>query len=462
MPITSIRATTIAARSWGRLYLVTGAVTVAAALALAGCTPGSGASPQPAGPVQTNVAKLGKITLTEWDNRTVPGEVQAQNKVNAEFEAKYPNIKINRVMKTFTQYEATIKLALSSPNPPDVAQINQGYGDVAIFAKAGLLRPLNDYAKAYGWASKYNPALLAQNRATPQGLWGVGSLYGPSNQAELVGLYYNKKLLAKLRMAPPTTLAELEADLPKIKAAGMLPIELGTSDIGGAIHIFGMIQAILAGPAEVNNLVFGKGNAKWTGPATLAAAKMLQSWAKKGYISPGANGQSAAAMETLFGQGKSVFMIDGDWSAPQMHTALGNNVGFTVLSAKPGGTPVTEGGLSLLWAIPSGSKHAAAAAAYINFLLSPQAEDTVAQGGDLPAFATAAYKPAPGSVQADVYASLHKVVTAGTLLPYLDYTTPDFFTVLGHNLQDLIGGQSSPAQFLSALQTEYVTAKASR
>ena len=145
-----------------------------------------------------------------------------------------------------------------------------------------------------------------------------------------------------------------------------------------------------------------------------------------------------------------------------MHAALGNNVGFTVLSARPGGTPATEGGLSLLWGIPSGSKHAAAAAAYINFLLSPQAEDTVAQGGDLPAFVTATFKPAPGSLQADVYASLHEVVTAGTLLPYLDYTTPNFFTVLGKNLQELIGGQSTPTQFLSALQSEYATAEASR
>ena len=164
MPITTVTATTITARPRGRLYLATAAVAAVAALGLAGCTPGSSAAaPHPTGPVQTDMAKLGKITLTEWDNRTVPGETQAQNKVNAEFEAKYPNITIHRVSKSFTDFEATIKLALSSPNPPDVTQINQGYGDVAIFAEAGLLRPLDDYAKAYGWASRYNPALLAQN-----------------------------------------------------------------------------------------------------------------------------------------------------------------------------------------------------------------------------------------------------------------------------------------------------------
>ena len=35
-------------------------------------------------------------------------------------------------------------------------------------------------------------------------------------------------------------------------------------------------------------------------------------------------------------------------------------------------------------------------------------------------------------------------------------------TVLGKNLQELIGGQSTPTQFLSALQSEYATAEASR
>ena len=438
-------------------------VAAVVALALAGCTPGSShAQPHTTGPSQTDPTRLGNVTLTVWDTRAASGENQAQQRVNAEFEAKYPNIKIHRVSKAFNDYEATLKLALSSPHPPDVAQINQGYGDLATFAKAGLLLPLDDYAKAYGWVANYNATLLAQNRATSGGLWGVGQLYGPSNQAELVGLFYNKKLLATLGLQPPTTLDELQADLPKIKAAGMLPINLGTSDKFGAIHIYGLLQAVLAGPTEVNNLVFGTGDAKWTDASSLAAATLLQSWAKKGYISPGANGQSAADMNTQFGKGQGVFMIDGDWAAPQEQTALGTNVGFTVLSNTAGGIPATEGGLSLLWGIPAGSKHADAAAAYINFLLSPAGEDTVAQSGDLPALKTATYKPAPGSMEAQIYASLRQVLTAGTLLPYLDYTTANFYTVLATQLQQLIGGQSSPGKAMAALQGEYTTAKAAR
>jgi raffinose/stachyose/melibiose transport system substrate-binding protein len=437
--------------------------TAVVAMALAGCTPGSShAQPHTPGPSQTDPARLGKVTLTVWDTRTASGENQAQQRVNAQFEAKYPNIKVHRVAKAFNDYEATLKLALSSPNPPDVAQINQGYGDLATFAKAGLLLPMDGYAKAYGWVQHYNATLLAQNRAESHGLWGVGQLYGPSNQAELIGLFYNKKLLAKLGLQPPSTLDELEADLPKIKAAGMLPINLGTSDKYGAIHIYGLLQAVLAGATEVNNLVFGKGDAKWTDTSSLAAATLLQSWTKNGYISPGANGQSAADMNAQFGKGQGVFMIDGDWAAPQEQAALGNNVGFTVLSDKAGGTPATEGGLSLLWGISAGSKHSDAAAAYINFLLSPAGEDTVAQSGDLPALKTATYRPTPGSMQAQIYACLHQVLADGTLLPYLDYTTANFYTVLATQLQELIGRQSSPSQVMSALQSEYATAKAAR
>lgn len=440
------------------------AVSAVAIACLAGCAPGAGggSGANATGPIRTDASELGKVTLTVWDTRNSPGQKEAQDQLNKEFEAKYPNIKVKRVLKAFNDYEATLKLALSSSNPPDVAQINQGYGDLATFAKAGLLRPVDDYAKAYGWTDRFNPDLLAQNKATAKGEWGVGDLYGPSNQAELVGIYYNKKLLAQLGLPVPTTLSEWEAQLPRIKAAGQLPINLGTSDKYGAIHIFGMIQAILGGSDYVNNLVFGQGDQKWTDQPSTEAAKLLQDWSQKGYISPGANGQSASDMDTKFGTGVGVYMIDGSWAAPQEQQALGKNVGFTLLSRDSGGTPATEGGLSLLWGIPSHSKKADAAAAYIDFLLSPAAEDTVAKGGDLPALKTGTFEPEAGSVQSDVYDSLHTVVAKGTLLPYLDYTTSDFYDVLATNIQQLIGGSSTPAQMLQTLQQTQDTAKEAR
>jgi raffinose/stachyose/melibiose transport system substrate-binding protein len=439
------------------------AAAVAITVLVAGCTPGakrrSGTPSE--GPVQTDPAKVGAVTLTEWDLRNLPAQSAAQDKLNAAFEAKYPNIKIKRVVKQFTDYEATIKLALSSPKPPDVMQINQGYGDLAKFVKASLLLPQDNYAKAYGWTARYNAALLDQNRMTADGHWGTGQLYGLSNQAEVVGLYYNKTLLAKVGLAPPKTLADLQADLPKIKAAGMLPIQLGTSDKNGAIHIFGLIQAVLAGPAAVNDLVFGKGSASWTDQTTLDAARTLQSWAKQGYVTPGANGQNGTVMAAEFGKGNGVFMVDGNWSAPQLATQLGPKVGFTVLSKDAGGKPATEGGLSLLWGISSGSKHPDADAAYLNFVNSPAAEDVIAHGGDLPAVTPSSFKPV-SALQADVYASLQSVVKEGSLLPYLDYTTINFYDVLGANLQELIGGRASPESFTKTLQSEYTTAKASR
>jgi raffinose/stachyose/melibiose transport system substrate-binding protein len=439
------------------------ATALAITVILAGCTPGSTqrSSGPTEGPVETDPAKMGTVTITEWDIRNLPAQSAAQDKLNAAFEAKYPNIKIKRVVKQFTDYERTIKLALSSPKTPDVMQVNQGYGDLAKFVKAGLLLPQDNYAKAYGWTGRYNAALLDQNRMTADGHWGTGQLYGISNQAEVVGLYYNKTLLSKIGLTPPRTLADLQGDLPKIKAAGMLPIQLGTSDINGAIHIFGLIQAVLAGPAAVNDLVFGKGDASWTDQSTLEAARTLQSWATQGYVTPGANGQNGTAMAAEFGKGHGVFMVDGNWSAPQLATQLGPKVGFTVLSKVDGGKPATEGGLSLLWGISSRSKHPDADAAYLNFINSPAAEDVIARGGDLPAVTPSSFKPVSG-LQADVYASLQSVVQEGSLLPYLDYTTINFYAVLGANLQELISGRISPESFTKTLQTEYTTAKASR
>ena len=104
--------------------------------------------------------------LLVWDQEVRTGQNAAMEALNAAFAKKYPDIKIDRVAKSFTDLEATLKLAASGPNPPDVVEANNGYSAMGPLVKAGLLLSLNKYAAKYGWSSRYSPGILRMNRFT--------------------------------------------------------------------------------------------------------------------------------------------------------------------------------------------------------------------------------------------------------------------------------------------------------
>ncbi|ATL82662.1 sugar ABC transporter substrate-binding protein [Streptomyces malaysiensis subsp. malaysiensis] len=443
--------------------LATGVLTGVAA-----CSPGpsggsSATGAKSAGPVATNPAEAGKVTLTVWDQNTDAGADAATEALNKAFMAKYPNITVKRVSRSFADLKTTLKLALSSANPPDVVQANQGYPDMGAFVKAGLLQPVDRYAKTYGWDTSFPSQLLDLNRFTTDGrTWETGNLYGVSQTGEIVGVYYNKAKLKSLGLPPPTTLAGFETALAKAKASGLQPLSYGDADKSPGIHIFGIIQALTAGKPEVRKLVFDEGDAKWTNSGTLKAATTLRRWADKGYLGSGFNGRSKDQAVASFAQGTSLFLVEGTWQSAVLAPKMKKNVGFTALAPAAGKPPLTQGGEGLAWSMTSKSRHPDVAAAYIDFLVNRNGMKVAATQGNLPAIPPAAYKPTPGTVDADVLARWKAVSEKDGLLPYLDYTTPTFYDTLTAAVQELTAGHLSPKAFTTRLQSDYSSFQNSR
>lgn len=437
---------------------------VSTALVASACSaPGSGnAAPtntgQPKASVATNPAKAGKVTLTVWDQEVRGGQDAEVTKLNKEFEAKYPNVTIKRTSKSFSDLKTTLRLALSGKNPPDVVEANQGYPDMVTFVKAGELVPLDKYASLYGWDQRYPKTLLDLNRVSADAKhFGEGKLYGISQMGEYILAYYNKDKLASLGLKPPQTWSEFTQQLATIKAKGQTPIEFGNLDKYPAIHTFGVIQAQTAGKQAVRNLVYGTGNASWTDPKTVAAARTLQEWAQKGYLTKGANGLGYDDAAKKFASGTGVYLITGTWEAAVLKKPMGDKLGLMLPPpAKAGGAPTTTGGESLAWAITSKSKNPDVAAAYLDFLTNAHADDVMTQTGNLPAVpGKAADALDPQSVEGQMVDGWQKVSKVDGLVPYLDYSTPTFYDTLTAALQSLIGGQTTPEKFAQTLQADY-------
>lgn len=445
-------------------HTLTSLVVLSAALLAAGCSPpGSGSSSSTNAAklntsVATDPAKAGKVSLNVWDQEVRGGQDAEITQLNKEFHAKYPNITINRTSKSFSDLKTTLRLALSGSTPPDVVEANQGYPDMVTFVKGGQLVPLDKYASLFGWARRYPKTLLDLNRVSADTKhFGEGKLYGISQMGEYIGIYSNNAELSKLGLKLPKTWSEFTDQLPKIKAAGQTPIEFGNLDKYPAIHIFGVIQAQTAGKDYVRGLVYGTRSGSWNDPKTITPAATLQDWAKKGYLTQGANGLGYDDAAKKFASGTGVYLITGTWEAATLKGPMGAKLGLALPPpADSGGQPVTTGGQSLAWTITSKSQHPDVAAAYLNFITNAHADDVITKTGNLPAVpGPAADALDPKSIEGQMIAGWKQISKADGLVPYLDYSSPTFYDTLTAALQSLIGGQITPQKFAETLQVDY-------
>lgn len=445
------------------MKLVALPVTLLAAALLAACAPGSdnpgGAASAPS-TVKTDAAALGEVTLTVWDQEVRGGQAEQMKQLNQQFQAKYPNIKLKRVSRSFDDLKTQLRLALSGNDAPDIVQANNGRSDMGEFVKAGQLLPLDEWAKAYDWPKRYPASVQQYSRYSADGkTFGEGNLYGLPQVGEVVGIYYHKTKLTSLGIEPPKTWAEFEDALAKAKGAGEVPLQLGNLDKWPAIHVFGTVQGRTTPADQVTTLAFGRPGASWTTPENTKAAETLVSWVDKGYFNESVNAQGYDPAWQAFGKGTGVFLIAGTWLQADLQKALGDKVGF-MLPPGPGSDsgadakPVVTGGTGLPFAITNKAKNPDAAAAYLNFITSSDAMKVLTATGNLPIADTSAQQ-APAGLATDVFSSFGTAVSKEGLVPYLDYATPTMYDTLGASLQDLLAKKATPEQFLAKLQADY-------
>lgn len=434
------------------------ALAGALGLLAAACTPGSenAAAPPPTDrAVQTDIAALGPVTLTVWDQEVRGGQNEQMERLNAAFHERYPNVTITRDSRSFDDLATTLRLALSGNDAPDVVQANNGRADMGAFVAAGELLPLGPWSQAYGWDQRFPDPVRQYVSYTPDGkVFGEGEMYGLPQVGEVVGIYYNPAELQRLGIAVPATWEAFEAALAAVKAAGATPLQLGNVEGWPALHVFGTVQDQLVPADQITDLAFGRKGASWTTPENTQAAQKVADWAGAGYFNEGVNGLDDNQAWQAFSRGESVFFIGGTWYAADLEAAMGQNVRF-MPPPPPAGRPVSAtGGTGLPFAITSASDAPDAAAAYLDFITSPDAMQVLTETGNLPVVDTAAQTP-PAGLSQDVFAAFATVAEDGQLLPYLDYATPTMGDTMGAALQDLLAGSQPPDAALSTVEADY-------
>ncbi len=428
-------------------------------MALAACSSGgsSGSSPS-SGSKPTTLAKTASGTIQEWNWDIAaddPGEHAVIPLIIAMMKQQYPNLKIVNTSMTLGEQNDKLPLAFaSSGSAPTVSQTNEGLENQGRMVKDGELLPLNPYDKVYHWFSKVGTPPLALN-SWPSGasMFGSGSVYGVPETGTVVGIFYNRPLLASVGAKPPTSWATFTSDLALVAKAG----KTGIAYAGGQptayqpSHVLWMLINQYVPAAQSIAFVAHKGNPSINTAADIKAASTFAAWTKAGYFPKGYQGLSDVDALNMFDAGKTAFFIEGNWYASSVQQSLGSKAGFW-------SPPVVTGGPGEGWSIPTHSPNPNAAAAFINDALSPQIQSALLKNGDIPVESPSASALASASpLLRSAEAAWDSRVKSNNLVPYMDWAYPDFLNQAMAGIAQLQGGQLSASALMSSLQSDYTS-----
>ena len=443
-------------------------VAAAACLAVTACTPGMDGSTAvnaaPSGPVSTDPATLGPVTLHLLDYFTGGVDNTWMNDVVTAFEKEYPNITVQRQSLDWTDLMQELPLKLKSSSPPDIVPPNNGWQSLGTLVQGRLVDDLSSYASAYGWYNTMPSSLLREQEFSADGRqMGIGEVFGtPVAMSSAIEVYYNRSLLKRLGLSVPTTFSAFTADLAKAKAAGITPIELGNQGQTGITQPLYSVMDALGEESYITNYVYSQGQASLANQSSgfpQAVADMNQ-WASDGYFTKQFAGIPETDAETGFVQGNGLFHFDYSGSLPFTSTAQSAGFGSFIMPRDDGKPAVATMSAASELSVSSASKHVAAAAAFLNFAASPAAAQIAANLGTDPMLAPDVTLPAGNPLFADETANANLLAQNNTSVPYLDWATPTMFNTLMVQMSEVLGGKTSVASAIGALQSDDTTFRA--
>jgi raffinose/stachyose/melibiose transport system substrate-binding protein len=321
------------------------------------------------------------VTLKYWDivNETETKLRYDWTYANIDlFQKANPNIKIEFTnTPNGDQYLNKLSTEMAANNVPDVFMTCTA-GRLEPFVKAGRVYALDDIiSRSSSLKEVVNPGNCSATTFD-------GKVYGIP--IELAGevIYYNKKVFRDAGLEPPTTWAELLNCVKVFRAKGIIPFSLSNKDPWPGTIPYMAIFDKLWGPAEYKKAVFQK-KALFDGEPYVVAAQYLAELAKAGAFTDNFNSIEYGEASSHFRSGKAAMRYNGTWELPTNITALGDDLGIMNWVAMPNGKGKREEGWLTIqnnaFAIGAASPNKAAAAKFLEFVLSKERQKILAEGG---------------------------------------------------------------------------------
>lgn len=290
------------------------------------------------------------------------------------FEAENPGIKVEAVGFPYDEFRQKLLTAFAGGVVPDLVRMDIIW--VPEFAEMGALEPLDGYGGFAELRDGVFPGPLATN------FWD-GSYYGLPLGTNTQVMLYNADVIS----SPPTTFAELE-DL----AEQLSDPEAGvwTFAIPGPWAWY-FLPWIWSNGGALTDEAITVASGYLNGPETVAAVEMLVDWYERGLIAPSINNSGIGSWEGL-GEGTYLATQDGPWAHPSIAGQYPDtNLVHALMPAGPAGSISIVGGEDVV--MFSDSRNKEAAWKFLQFLLSPWTQGTMATTGQIPVINSALTDP---------------------------------------------------------------------
>ncbi len=412
------------------------AITTAAVLALAGCSPsGSG--------------EESGDTLKLWHYEGADSAMgKAWDEAIKIFE-KETGAKVEFEEKSFEQIRQTASQVLNSDEAPDILEYNKGNATAGLLSSQGLLEPLTDAVEEHGWDELLAPALQTTARYDDNGVMGSGDWYGVPNYGEFVTVYYNKDAFAAHGLEVPTTMDEFVDVLDAFVADGVTPLaEAGLEYPLGQLWYQLALQQ--ADRQWVNDYQLYENPVDWHGKELTTATETLLDWVDAGYISKDVTGIKAEDAGVSFINGDAPIFVSGSWWYGRFVSEIS---GFDF-----GIFPFPDSDLSLgsagnMWVVPTTAKNKELAYTFIDITMRPEIQAIIGNNGGVPVAANV--DDITDQKSQELIAAFNAINEKDGLSFYPDWPTPTFYDEIVAQLQELVNGTKSPDEVLTSLGDVY-------
>jgi raffinose/stachyose/melibiose transport system substrate-binding protein len=363
------------------------------------------------------------LTVTTDGNQET---TKAFDALTAAYSAKNPDIKFEITNRPGgAEGDNLVKTLLSTGEMSDIFQYNSG----SLFQALNPDKNLADLSDIQSSVIDSFKSVVTSPDGKVRGV--------PFGAAMGGGIYYNKKIYAELGLTPPKTWAEFMANCEKIKAAGKVAVAQTYKDTWSS-QLFVLADYYNVQAANPNFAAdYTANKAKYAStPAAMRGFEYLAAVNKAGYL----NADYGAA---TFDDGVRMVATGEAAHYPMLTFAIGNvkqnnpdkvnDVGFF---AQPG-DDAAKNGLTV-WMpagvyIPTTSKNADAAKAFLAFIASPEGCKIMIDANG----ATGPYLikgcDLPKDVPASVADMMPYFAEAGRTAPALEFLSP----IKGPNLEQL-------------------------
>lgn len=360
------------------------------------------------------------------------------------FNEKWPNVKITN--ETTSDYGQKYKLAFSSGDGYDIVYVDDL--NQQMLMEGNYLMDITEDVKARGWLDKtVSGAIEFNNLRTPGKYYSTAFLMAP------IVVYYNKDIFNEIGAEVPKTIEELEAVMAKATEAGYIATECA----GDVYHqILWAVEGMVLNSApkeEVDDWYYGRNCSDNVKNAFIDAYTHIKSWYDNGYFRQNFEGTKIDDIPTLFSQGKTAFVIGGDWDMGN-YEATGLNLGtFAFPGFKADEAPYIVNATDGAWALNAelDATQKEAALDFIDIFYQDEYVKKWYEGG----FTLATLTDVSGLEASPLQKEIAACTKDTKIGFYLDNVKSGYLDFLVKESQLLIQGQYTPETLWDSLDAEW-------